>query len=97
MRKFSAGDGFIHQGGYTKIFIMHFYAQNAVPVGYTRAETEDCKKKFFLQPKMGVIHQALYPNSTEQPKIRDTYGCIGQIRLKIRNAPCFTTFHVISI
>ncbi len=29
-------------------------------LGYIRAETEDCKKMFFhLQPKMGVIHQAL--------------------------------------
>ncbi len=60
-RKFWADDGGYTTGGrlYTKIFIMHFYAQNAVPGLRGQKRTIA-----FLQPKMGlytsgVIHQAL--------------------------------------
>ncbi len=69
IRFFSAGDGG-YTGLYTKIFIMHFNAENAFP-GLYRTETEDSKKKlFFMVAKNGgytpgcytpggVIHNAL--------------------------------------
>ncbi len=55
----SAGDGVTHQG---KIFIMHFYAENAVP-GLYEGRNGRWEKIVFATKKgvilQGVIHQAL--------------------------------------
>ncbi len=81
IRKFSADDGGHTPGGgvIQKNFIGHFYAQNAVPGLYTRAETEDCRKNCFLICSQrrgviprGVIHQALQYRMSIKKKYRET-------------------------
>ncbi len=62
--------GLTHHGQlYTKIFIMYFYAQNAV-AGLYETETEDGTKKNVAAKEgysipQGVIHQALQKHFTE--------------------------------
>ncbi len=60
IRQFSAGDGGYKPGGlYTKICIMHFNAQNAVP-GLYEGRNGRLQKNFFFQFKVGLYARELY-------------------------------------
>ncbi len=64
--------GVIHENFYNAFF-MH----KTLPLGYTRAETEDCKKFFVLQlqPKMaGIIHQWIIHQALQYLYLSDLLG-----------------------